>query len=77
MLLVDVVLGYGSHPDPAAILIHALKGSSKPIIASVTGTEGDPQGWSRQVAMLRHAGVIVAPSNARAAEAAASLVSSA
>ncbi len=77
VLLVDVVLGYGSHPDPAAILIHALKASSKPIIASVTGTDGDPQGWSRQVAILRNAGVIVAPSNARAAEAAASLVSSA
>ncbi len=77
VLLLDVVLGYGSHPDPAGILIHALKGSSKPIIASVTGTEGDPQGWSRQVVILRNAGVIVAPSNARAAEAAASLVSSA
>src|SRR5260370_30987523 len=70
VLLVDVVLGYGSHPDPAAILIHALKGSSKPIIASVTGTEGDPQGWSRQVAVLRHARGLVPPSNARAPAAA-------
>ncbi len=77
VLLFDVVLGYGSHLDPAGILVHALKGSSKPSVASVTGTEGDPQGWSRQGAILRNAGVIVAPSNARAAKAAAALVSSA
>jgi FdrA protein len=44
------------------------------VIASVTGTEQDPQVWSRQVAILRSAGVIVAASNAHAAELAASLV---
>jgi FdrA protein len=77
VLLFDVVLGYGSHAHPAGVLVEALKGSKKVAIASVTGTDADPQGWSRQVAVLRSAGVIVAPSNARAAEAAASLVSSA
>jgi FdrA protein len=77
VLLFDVVLGYGSHADPAGVLVEALKGSKKVAIASVTGTEADPQGWSRQVAILSNAGVIVAPSNARAAEAAALLVSSA
>jgi FdrA protein len=45
------------------------------VIASVTGTEQDPQVWSRQVARLREAGVRVAPSNAHAAELAASMVS--
>jgi len=49
--------------------------SSKPVVVSVVGTEGDPQGWSRQVAALRAAGVAVAPSNAHAAELAASLIS--
>ena len=43
-------------------------------VVVVVGTEGDPQGWSRQVAALRAAGVIVAPSNAHAAELAAQLV---
>ena len=43
------------------------------IIASVTGTEYDPQVFSRQVAILQDAGVFVAPSNADAAEAAAKL----
>jgi FdrA protein len=74
VLLLDVVIGYGAHADPAGILSRAVNGAKKPVIASVTGTEADPQGWSRQAAILRAAGVIVAPSNARAAEAAATLV---
>jgi FdrA protein len=74
VLLVDVVLGYGAHPDPAGVLVAALNGAKKPVIASLTGTEADPQGWSRQAAILRAAGVIVASSNARAAETAAALV---
>jgi len=73
VILVDVVLGFGSHSDPAGTLTRALNGK-KTVIASVVGTDGDPQGWSRQVAMLRAAGVAVAPSNAHAAELAASLV---
>jgi FdrA protein len=74
VLLFDVVLGYGAHADPAGVLVQALQGASKPAIASVTGTEEDPQRWSRQVALLRGAGVQVAPSNAHAAALAAALV---
>lgn len=74
VVLVDLVLGFGSHENPAAVLAeNDLR--RKTVIASVTGTEQDPQGYSRQVAILRAAGVIVAPSNARAAALAASLVS--
>ena len=66
VILVDVVLGYGSHPDPAGVLLkNELK---KTFVASVTGTDADPQVRSRQVARLREAGVLVAPSNAHAAE---------
>jgi FdrA protein len=75
VLLFDVVLGYGAHPDPAGVLIAALKGAQKPVIASVTGTEQDPQRWSIQVAALRAAGVHIAPSNAHAAMLAASVIS--
>lgn len=71
VILVDVVLGYGAHPDPAGLLAAALKKSRKLVIASVTGTEGDPQVYSRQVAALRRAGVVVAASNAQAARFAA------
>ena len=73
-MLVDVVLGYGAHESPAAVLARVLN-RAKPVIASVTGTEQDPQVWSRQVAILREAGVVVAPSNAHAAELAAALTS--
>ena len=74
VLLFDVVLGYGAHADPAGVLIAALKGAQKPAIASVTGTEQDPQRWSLQVAALRAAGVHVTPSNAHAAMLAAASV---
>jgi len=71
LVLVDLVLGFGSHENPAGVLLKVLKGE-KPVIASVTGTDQDPQVWSRQVALLREAGVVVAASNAHAAELAAS-----
>jgi FdrA protein len=73
-VLLDVVLGFGAHENPAGVLLNVLRGG-KPVVASVTGTEQDPQGWSRQVALLREAGVVVAASNAHAAEIAARLVS--
>jgi FdrA protein len=71
VILLDVVLGYGAHEDPAGVVVRVL--AERPrrdaiVIASVTGTDGDPQGYSRQVRALEAAGVIVAPSNAHAAE---------
>jgi FdrA protein len=73
LILVDVVLGFGAHPDPAGVLLGVQ--CAKTMVASVTGTENDPQVRSRQVAKLREAGVLVAPSNAQAAELAAAAVS--
>lgn len=73
IILVDLVIGYGAHENPAAVLLKNDL-SRKTVIASVTGTEQDPQGWSRQTRLLRDAGVLVAPSNAHAAELAASFV---
>ncbi len=75
IVLVDCVLGHGAHPDPAGSLADAAKRASEAarrsgrdllVIASVTGTDEDPQNWSRQVATLTEAGVLVAPSNAAA-----------
>ena len=73
VILLDVVLGYGSHADPAGVLLRE-DFLGKAVVASVTGTDADPQVRSRQVAALEGAGVLVAPSNARAAEWAAELV---
>jgi FdrA protein len=73
LILLDVVLGFGTHPGPAAHLIGVLAGASAgrnggpPIVASVTGTDADPQPRTDQVRKLEAAGVIVAPSNADAA----------
>ena len=72
-VLLDVVIGHGSHRDPAAGLAPALArlASGRPVIAHVCGTAGDPQDARRQEATLRSAGVIVAPTNASAARLAA------
>lgn len=73
IILLDVVLGYGAHPNPAGVLLEN-DFSRKTVVASVTGTDQDPQVFSRQVALLREAGVLVAASNAYAAQLAAALI---
>ena len=73
-VLLDVVLGYGVHRDPAGELISGLgemQGRTVPVVASVCGTDEDPQNRSRQADKLREAGVLVFPSNASAARGAA------
>ncbi len=74
VILLDVVIGYGAHADPAGLIAAAVKGSKKLVVASVTGTEGDPQVYSKQVKILKRAGVIVAGSNAQAARLSASAI---
>ena len=84
VILLDVVLGTGAHPDPAGVLVPAINaaqataakaGRRIAVVASVCGTEGDPQGLDTQEATLTAAGVILGSSNARAARIAASIVS--
>jgi FdrA protein len=78
VVLLDVVIGHGAHPDPAGLIakVVASSPSARPVIvASVTGTEADPQCYSRQVATLSAAGVIVAGSNAQAVRIASRVVS--
>lgn len=79
VILFDVVLGYGAHPDPAAEMIPALaaarkKNRSVAFVASVCGTDEDPQGLERQESALRAAGVLLAESNARAVMLASALI---
>ncbi|HSD43696.1 MAG TPA: acyl-CoA synthetase FdrA [Burkholderiales bacterium] len=75
VILFDVVLGYGAHPDPAGAMAPALaaararaaRGKRRiALIGFVCGTAADPQNLSRQEATLREAGVLLAPSNAAA-----------
>jgi len=68
--LLDVVIGYGAHDDPAgavAAVVAAAKTPRPAVVASVTGTEGDPQNRTAQVEKLEAAGILVAASNAQAA----------
>ena len=83
VLLVDVVLGYGSHPDPATGLADAIDraihtaandGRHLAVVVSLTGTNGDPQGRDGQAQTLAAAGAHVHLSNAQATRHALSLL---
>jgi len=79
VVLFDVVLGYGAHPDPAGSVVGTLAaadhGDWPVVVASVCGTREDPQGWDRQVDALLDAGVCVVESNADAARLAGNVCS--
>jgi len=70
IILVDLVLGYGAHSDPAGHLVTSLpnaRANSPLVVASVVGTDEDIQNRDSQVRSLEKAGILVAPSNADAA----------
>jgi FdrA protein len=66
VILLDVVLGHGAEPDPAATLAPALTGLRPPVVVTVVGTAHDPQQLGRQVDALVAAGAEVHLSNAGA-----------
>jgi succinyl-CoA synthetase alpha subunit len=75
VIMVDCVIGYGSHENPAADLADAVKTAKKAaeaegrhllVVAEVCGTEGDPQCLSKTVKQLTDVGAVVLPSNAQA-----------
>ena len=72
VILLDVVLGYGAHPDPASELAPAIAqaraeaeqaGRHLEVVAVVVGTDEDPQDMDAQVQRLRAAGAQVETSN--------------
>ncbi len=83
VILLDVVLGYGAHPDPAAELAPAIaqartlaaaQGRWLEVVAVVVGTDGDPQSLDDQVARLAAAGAQVELSNVAAVRRAGAVV---
>ncbi|MFA6316851.1 MAG: acyl-CoA synthetase FdrA [Elusimicrobiota bacterium] len=83
VILLDVVLGHGSNMAPAADIVPALEKAFAAarkakrrlaVVASVTGTQGDPQGKAGVEAALRKAGVLLQPSNAAASSLACGIV---
>ena len=72
VLLLDVVLGYGAHPNPASELAPAIAKARKiaedggrylEVVAVVSGTDEDPQNMATQIQALKEAGAVVATSN--------------
>jgi FdrA protein len=75
-VLLDVVLGYGSHPDPAgeiAATCADIVAGGAAVVCYVLGARGDQQGLDRQRAKLAEAGAIVTESAAQAARTAAAI----
>jgi FdrA protein len=70
VMLLDVVLGHGAEPDPAALLAPAISAARTerpiPVVVSLVGTDLDPQGLDRQRDALVAAGAEVHLSNAGA-----------
>ncbi len=72
VLVVDIILGYGSHPDPAGVTLPAIlkaksiakeQGRHLEILAFVLGTDLDPQNFENQVKKLMDAGVTISSSS--------------
>jgi len=68
VIMLDVVIGYGSHPDPASELAPAIArakaaaaaaGRHLEVVAVVTGTDEDPQNLANQISQLKNAGAWV------------------
>jgi FdrA protein len=76
IILLDVVLGYGAHPDPAAELVPGIlaaqqqaknSGRYLEMVAILSGTDEDPQDLNAQIEQFEGAGVKVFTSNDAAA----------
>jgi FdrA protein len=79
VLLLDLVLGYGSNLKPLEDILPPLAAARRAnreltIVTSVTGTETDPQVRSKVVKALEAAGVLVMPSNAGACRLAGEII---
>ncbi|MFW9995772.1 MAG: FdrA family protein, partial [Candidatus Odinarchaeota archaeon] len=77
IILLDVVLGYGSNMEPGKELTPAIKEAKRSaeqderhlsIICSITGTDGDPQDREKVERELLDAGAIVIATNAAASK---------
>ena len=83
VILLDVVIGYGSHKNPAAGLAKTIQKEKEnainnnrylSVVAHVCGSHNDHQGLKIQEEYLQSAGALVLPTNAQAAKVAAAIV---
>ena len=76
VVLLDLVLGYGSNLNPMEEIREVIReaASKTHVICSVTGTDQDPQNRRAVVTALEEAGALVMPSNAAACKLAGSII---
>ncbi len=83
VILLDFVLGYGSHEDMASALLPSIQkavaqakenGRTIYVVASVCGTENDPQDYQGHINRLKEAGIIVTDNNNQAVRTALHIV---
>lgn len=81
VIMMDIVLGFGADPDPATKFAEIIRRVSSElpdggpiIVASVCGTDADPQSCSQQEQALTDAGAFVFATNAQAARAVEKIV---
>jgi FdrA protein len=76
-IILDVVLGYGAHDDPAAelapVCAEVTADGGPIVVVYVLGTHGDPQGFDAQRQAFTTAGCVVTETAARASLAAAAI----
>ncbi|HXT46173.1 MAG TPA: protein FdrA [Pseudonocardiaceae bacterium] len=77
VIILDVVLGYGAHEDPAAelapVCAEIIADGGPLVVVYVLGTHGDPQGFDAQRQAFTEAGCVVTETAARASLAAAAI----
>nr|WP_202395600.1 acyl-CoA synthetase FdrA [Virgibacillus halodenitrificans] len=83
VILLDFVLGYGSHEDMASALLPSIEkavnhaktqGRKLHVVASVCGTKNDPQDYEGHINRLKDAGIIVKDNNNEAVRTALNIV---
>jgi len=83
VIIIDLVLGYNAHPDPAGSALDAIKearntagreGRHITFAAAVCGTDRDNQNRKEQMQKLEKEGILVFPSNADMAAVVAELL---
>jgi succinyl-CoA synthetase alpha subunit len=83
VILLDIVLGFGSNEDPAGVTLEGIEAAKKAaqqqgreviFVGYVLGTDKDPQIMKLQMQKLESAGVILGKNNAHAARIAAAII---
>ena len=83
VILMDFLLGYSLCEDPAGMMAVAIReeisraaedGRHLTVVASICGSDLDPQGLESQTEKLKQAGVLVLPNNGEASRLAALII---